>query len=443
MKPTARSVALDALMRGGDAAEHLDNELRAVELDPRDRAFATELAYGTLKMQRALVWAVERYLNRPFAQIEPRLRWILLLGAYQLLYLDRVPVHSAVDESVDLAKAHGHKGTAGLANAVLRKIASEPVRPPRPTSSSGAEALGLYASMPDWIAAHLIARLGFDAALLTAEGLNGAPRRALRVDLARQAASSLAAELDAAGAQTHGGSYGIPECLVVEAGGANQAVHDAIAARKAAWQSEESQLAVHLLAPLPGETILDMCAGRGVKTLMIARRLAGRGAVWSLDDDESKLSFLRNATTAAGLDIVREIRGDAREPLPAVVPESVDAALIDAPCSGLGVIGRRPDSRWRKRESDPQRFGGLAARILRQTAERVRPGGRLLYVTCSTSPLEDENVVDAFLAESPQWKATAVALSGTGARSIGNYSMTVPGIDGADGFFYAMLRRSQ
>lgn len=442
MKATARSVALAALLRGGDASEHLDRELRASNLDPRDRAFATELAYGTLKMRRPLTWAVDRYLNRPFAQIDPNLRWILLLGAYQLLYLDRVPAHSAVDEGVTLARAHGHKGTASMANAVLRKVAGERIRPPRPESPGTAQALGLYASLPDWVAEHFIERLGFETALLAADGINGAPRRALRVDVALQPASSLAAELEAAGARPRTGNYGIPECLVVEAGSANQAVRAAIVARKASWQSEESQLAVHLLAPQPGETILDVCAGRGVKTMMIARRLGGQGAVWSIDDDESKLGFLRTSTSTAGIDNVRAVSGDAREPLPAVVPQNADAAIVDAPCSGLGVIGRRPDARWRKRESDPKRFANVQSQILRQTAARVRPGGRLFYVTCSTSPIEDELTVDAFLAEDTQWSAEPLALSGSGVLSIGDYRMTVPGIDGADGFFFAMLRKS-
>lgn len=458
-KVTARGVALAALMHGGFAAEDLDRELRAASLGPTDRGFATELAYGTLKMRRALIWSVSRHLSRPFESLDERLRWVLLVGAYQLLYLDRVPAHSAVDEAVTLARAGGHPGIAGFANAVLRKVAADKARPPVPTPAGGAEALGIHSSLPDWIAAQLIARFGFDDALRAADGMNGAPRRAFRIDGSPLERERLiegvvgAVELhgrpprsnkpdDRSGlttVQIAENRYQIPECLVV-IGGANAPLRDAIASGRAVRQSEESQLAVHLLDPKPGEVVLDACCGRGVKTSMIAARLAGEGAVWALDDDEQKLSALRDTVRRKEWQNVRVVRADTRETYPSDVPEQVDAALVDAPCSGLGVLGRRPDARWRKREHDPARFARVQAAILRTAAQRVRPGGRLLYVTCTTPVEEDEATVDAFLVENPGWTAAEVPLAASpGVRKIGEYALIVPGIDGADGFFYALL----
>jgi len=441
--PSARAVALEALARGGVAAEHLDRALDATSLSPADRAFATELVYGTIKMRRSLEWSVSRVLHRPFAQVEPRLRWILLLGAYQLLYLDRVPAHSAVDESVELAAMTGRRGMAGFANAVLRKVGSDRMRPPPPTQKGGAQSLALHASLPDWIARHLIDRFGIDDAVRAADGLNRAPRRALRMDDAA-AADELRRGLGGRGGQTPASRYGIPECVLVDRASADPAVRDAIAHRRAAWQSEESQLAVHLLDPRPGETVLDMCCGRGVKTMMIAGRMRGEGALWSIDDDERKLASLSEMARARGFAEIHALRADARAELPAHVPDAVDAAIIDAPCSGLGIIGRRPEARWRKRESDPERFARVQAAVLRRTANHVRTGGRLLYVTCSTSPQEDEEVVDAFLAERPEWVAAPLPLlPSDGVRKAGEYLLTVPGIDGSDGFFYALLLRRQ
>jgi len=444
---TARGVALAALMQGGFAAEDLDRELRSAELGPTDRAFATELAYGTLKMRRALVWSVSRHVSRPFESLDERLRWILLLGAYQLLYLDKVPAHSAVDEAVTLARAGGHGGIAGFANAVLRKVAADKVRPPVPTVSGGAPALGLYASLPDWIASQLIERFGFDEAMRAANGMNGAPRRAFRWsgsgrDLARPPRSNQPAdELRLSGVEILENRYDIPECLV--AGGLNAFLRDAIADGLVARQSEESQLAVHLLDPKPGEVVLDACCGRGVKTSMIADRLAGEGAVWALDDDERKLAALREMAQHKGWKNLRVVRADARETYTAQVPAAVDAVLVDAPCSGLGVLGRRPDARWRKREQDPARFARVQASIVRRAAERVRPGGRLLYVTCTTTQVEDEAIVDAYLAENPAWSAADLPLAPSPwLRKIGKYALTVPGIDGGDGFFYAFLVRN-
>jgi len=202
---TARGAALRALLRGGDSSFDLDVELKLAKLSARDAAFATELVYGTLKMQRALAWSVQTALRRPLESLDPPLRWVLLLGAYQLLYLDRVPAHGAVDESVKLARAHGHEGTAGLANAALRKLATERSRPPAPTISDPPSALGIYASLPDWIAAHFIARFGFDDAVRAAEGQNGAPRRAVRL---------AAGQGPPPGAKS--GRYGVPETAIVE-----------------------------------------------------------------------------------------------------------------------------------------------------------------------------------------------------------------------------------
>ena len=425
---TARDAALRALLRGGDSAGDLDTELKLAKLAPRDAAFATELAYGTLKMQRALAWSVQTALRRPFESLDPPLRWVLLLGAYQLLYLDRVPAHGAVDESVKLARAHGHAGTAGLANAALRKIATERLKPPRPSDGDPPSALGIYASLPDWIAAHFIARFGFEDALRGAEGLNGAPRRAVRLG---------AGQGPPPGAKS--GQYGVPETAIVES------LTDA--ARAYVVQSEESQLAVHLLDPQPGETILDICAGRGVKTGMIAGRLGGGGRVVSVDDDETKLAVLRRDVARQSCIIVR---ADARLALPDAVPDGADRALIDAPCSGLGVIGRRADARWRKRPDDPARFSPVQRAILSSAAAKVRRGGTLLYATCSTHEKEDEESVDAFLVSNREWRAVPIDLArlklDAGAlhsemRMRGPYLQIVPGIDGADGFFYARLER--
>lgn len=424
---TARDAALRALLRGGDSAGDLDAELRLAGLAPRDASFATELAYGTLKMQRALAWSVQTALRRPLESLDPPLRWVLLLGAYQLLYLDRVPAHGAVDESVKLARAHGHAGTAGLANAALRKIATERPKPPRPSAGDPPSALGLYASLPDWIAEHFIARFGFDDALRAAEGLNAAPRRAVRLK---------PGEGPPPGAKT--GRYGVPETAIVES--------LTNAARAYVVQSEESQLAVHLLDPQPGETIIDVCAGRGIKTGMIAGRLGATGRIASVDDDESKLAVLRRDNARRSGSIV--VRADARLALPTVVPDDADRALVDAPCSGLGILGRRADARWRKQPEDPARFSPVQRAILASTAAKVRRGGTLLYVTCSTHEKEDEESVAAFLETHHEWRAVPIDPGQFGPefdfsalRTRGPYLQIVAGIEGADGFFYARLER--
>ena len=463
----ARSVALRALANaseadGSAAAAALDRQLGALSLSPAERALATELFYGTLKMQRALRWSLSAFLREPFDRLDQPLRWILLLAAYQLLCLQRIPAHSAVDEAVRLARETGHAGTAALANAVLRKLAQSGRLPPRPPpkperespSPAEIESLADYASLPDWIARHICRRFGWPQALPIADGINAAPQRALRLRLSPTAAGgTLRADagaanalrvLQAAGWQLRLGRFGVPECRIVEKPPRDRHALDGLLASGCiAWQSEESQLAVHLLAPAPGETVLDVCAGRGVKTLMLLDRMRGAGTIYALDDDAAKLRALTAAATAGAYSNVRAIQADARRPYNGDVPAAVDAALVDAPCSALGLIGRRADVRWRKQPGDPGRFAKVQKAIVGQAAQHVKAGGRLLYVTCSTHEAEDEAVVGEFLRANPQWRSSPLDVRAAGASRVGDYCLTAPGIGGADGFFYALLVRNR
>jgi 16S rRNA (cytosine967-C5)-methyltransferase len=440
----AREAALRALMLGGDAASSLDRMLARSQLDGRDRAFATELAHGTLKRRRTLEWSVQICLKRPFEKLDPLLRWILLLGAYQLLFLERVPAHSAVDESVALARRLGHAGLAATANAVLRRLSRERPLPPAPTPEGGAAALGLSASLPDWIAQALIDRFGFEEAVMVAQGLLAPPRRALRVDTTKWSVADASQALAHAGFETTPSLYGIPECLILTgvARGDRRLLETCLADGRLATQSEESQLAVHLLDPREGERILDVCAGRGVKTGGIATRLRGQGMILAIDDDAAKLRALTEASKRFATP-VSIVRANARGEYAPNERESMDAALVDAPCSGLGIIGRRADARWRKDPHDPARFAPVQRDALARAAEHIRPGGRILYVTCSTSPLEDEDIVAGFLHAHPQWRARRLAAppGASGVTQIGDHLLSEPGINGSDGFFYALLER--
>jgi 16S rRNA (cytosine967-C5)-methyltransferase len=437
-----REVALRALLAGG-SQRALELALRDSDLTARDRALLTQLVYGTLKMVRALDWSITKYLRRPIEQLTAELLWTLRLGAFQLLYLEKIPAHSAVDESVKLARRTGHAGTAAVANAVLRKIASTRVRPPRPGPHDPASVLGEYASLPDWLAGHLIDRFGFDLALRVADGINRMPRRAVRVNTRIASVAETASALERAGVIVRGSRYGIADCLVLEKTPAGSAafINRLIGSGRLTMQSEESQLAVELLDPKSNEVILDVCAGRGVKTGSIAQRRPA--ALYALDDDPLKLASLAQEMVRLDLDAVETVNADATKPYPDAVPPTVDAVLVDAPCSGIGTLGRRAELRWAKSETDPPRLARTQRAILQQAAYAVRPGGRLLYVSCSTDAREDEQIVDAFLAENAAWRASDLRLHAPPEATMrfGSYALTVPGIDGADGFFYAKLER--
>ncbi|MBV8460126.1 MAG: 16S rRNA (cytosine(967)-C(5))-methyltransferase RsmB [Candidatus Eremiobacteraeota bacterium] len=418
--------------------------LHDTEMSPRDRALFTQLVNGTLKLRRALDWSLTRYLRRPLDSLSPPLLWALRLGAFQLLYLERIPVHSAVNETVSLARRLGHSGTAAVANAVLRKLAVNPVRPAAPGPHDSIDVFATYASLPDWLGQHLIERFGFDTAIRIADGINHMSRRAVRVNTLITSVEEMTAALEKAGVNVTASRYGMVDCLVLERTPPASAamLNRLIGSGRLTMQSEESQLAVHLLDPRSNESVLDVCAGRGVKTGAIAQR---RPAVlYALDDDASKLAALAHEIVRLNIGSLETVQADATRTYPSEVPAAFDAVLIDAPCSGIGTIGRRADLRWAKSENDPARLARTQAAILEHAAMTVRPGGRLLYVTCSTDEREDEDIVNEFLrthgdfAPVPlAWKAPA----GTDLR-FGAYGLTIPGIDGADGFFYAKLERT-
>ena len=440
--PNPRAVALRVLIAGGGQAA-LEAALRDGDMQARDRALLTQLVYGAQKMRRALDWSLSLYLKRPIAALSPELLWALRLGAYQLLYLAKIPAHSAVDESVKLARRTGHAGTAAVANAVLRKIAASRATPPQPKAGDPLSVFADYASLPEWLAAHFIERFGFERALRVAEGVNRPARRAVRVNTRITSGDEMCAALERAGVVVRASRYGIAECLVLETTppGSLALINKLIGSGRLTVQSEESQLAVELIDPQPGELILDVCAGRGVKTGAIAQR--GPTSVYALDDDAAKLAALAQEMVRLSLAAVEIVEADATKPYAEIVPDSFDAVLVDAPCTGIGTIGRRADLRWAKSDADPSRLARTQAAILQQAARKVRAGGRLLYVTCSTDAREDEHVVGEFLSSNPSFRAATLrVMAPSGAvLSPGGYTLTVPGIDGADGFFYAKLER--
>lgn len=448
----ARALALQALSTGGTQAA-LDRVLRAASSGKpadahaaRDRALVTQLTYGTVKMRRALQWSLQRHLRKPFAALDPALQNVLLLGAYQLLYLEKIPAHSAVDESVRLARQHGHAGTAAVANAVLRKLSREPVCPAPPNYSSDVAGLADFASVPDWLARHWTQRFGFDTALRIAAGVNAPARRALRVNTARVSADVMRTELAAQGLSLQPSRYGIPACVVLDERGAPLGAGVARAARLGLLtvQSEESQLATHLLHPRSGEIIIDVCAGRGVKAGAIAEQ-AAPATLYALDDDEAKLRALSLEFTRLHLVPPHVVASDARLAYPASVAREAAAVLVDAPCSAIGIVGRRAEVRWTKDPSDPKRLATTQLALVTQAASAVRKGGRMLYAVCSTASEEGEDVVNAFLAAAAGWRSEPFALTAPAGQVIrlGDYALSIPGIEGADGFFYALLVRRE
>jgi 16S rRNA (cytosine967-C5)-methyltransferase len=415
--------------RGAQAS--FDVRSRRANLDARDRAFAAELAYGTIKGLRLVDWHLAPYLAGREKPLPPTITDVLRLGIYQIHFMSGVEDHAAVSETVNLAWKHGHKGTAGLVNAVLRKTIADGNREPDPADfKSAADWAGMRYSVPTWVALQFERAYGGMSETALA-GINRAPQHALRVNVLRASDEAVIAELEGRGIGVRVSPF-VPESLIVDSG----TIGDDPEGR---WsvQSEAAAMAVDLLAGQPGETILDMCAGRGNKTVGIAARMGNTGSIVAVEIDAKKIPVLREHLERAGVSNVAIVEGDAR-----VAADEIraDAVLLDAPCSGIGVIGRHPEARWRKRPDDGARLAETQAELLRAAAARVAPGGRIVYSVCSPDVREGRERIDAFLAEEPAFSRSPIP--GRYAPFERDGDLVVPaGIEGRDGFYLAALVR--
>ncbi|HEY8338917.1 MAG TPA: 16S rRNA (cytosine(967)-C(5))-methyltransferase RsmB [Egibacteraceae bacterium] len=433
----SRRVAYRVLRRvhGGGAwsGPALDRALRGARLDARDRAFAANLAYETLRWEGTLDWALARVVTRRLDDVEDAVRDVLRLGAWQLLF-GRVPDRAVVSTSVDLSRAEISPRTAGFVNGVLRALARERERLPWPPPDDD-RGLALATGHPEWVVASARQRFG-DRARAVLEAGNTPPGVTLRAVADRDA---LLAELAAAGVAASGGRA----ATAVRAPGVDPGALAAVAEGRAVVQDDASQLVVTALAAaaggLDGAVVYDACAAPGGK----ATHLAQLGArVVAGDVHPGRVGQL--ADLAARLDLRGEVLpvvADAAAP--PLRAEGVDAVLLDAPCTGLGTVRRRPELRWRRSADDPARLGTLQLGLLEAVAELVRPGGVLVYSVCTWPQEETAEVVTAFLAaHGDRFTADQPDLGGAGTRLPGDPGVQLaPDADEVDGMYVALLRR--
>ncbi|MEQ8832897.1 MAG: transcription antitermination factor NusB [Miltoncostaeaceae bacterium] len=430
-----RAVALKVLRRVEDGAyadRALSAEARRAELDPRGRAQAMRLAYGAVQRRRTLDWLIDEALDRPGA-IEPAVRDILRLGAYELAFSDGVPPHAAVDQAV--RQARGLRGSgrrasarAGLVNAVLRRVAGEAAGRLAALEGAGAESVALLHSMPDWIAHRLVAALG----LRDAEGVMAAAgepaESALRWNPLRGPRATVEAALPPD--WTRGA---LAPWSYVLAGGFALEDSDIWMRGRAMAQSRASQLVAHALDPRPGERIIDLTAAPGGKTTHIAALARGAVDITAVEKHESRARALE-ATCARMGARVRVVVGDA---LTVPLEGGADAVLVDPPCTGTGVLSARPDARWRRREEALGPLVELQAGLLARALALVRPGGRVVYSTCSLLSEENEEILAPYATRLDDLGALAPDAAHPG---LPGALRTLPHLHGTDGFVIARLR---
>jgi len=464
---SSREVALEVLDRvdtdGAWSGVLLRRVLERARLGAAEEALATELTYGTLRHRAEVDWSLSRFTRTPLESLPSAIRAILRMGAYQLLFVRRIPPHAACFEAVALAKRAGTAGTARLVNAVLRRVAASPASP---ADGDAPAAIALRHSHPEWLVARWSARFGPGGARALCEANNATPPSAVRLNTLRGTPDAVASRLADLGVRT-GPSRWLPEGRhivsaprdgAVPAPGAARTARES--ARRAAYrdgwfspQDEASMLVARLLAPRPGETVIDACAAPGGKTAHLAALMENRGRVIACDVRRPKVDAVSRQCARLGVTIAEPLLLDAAR-LGESCPGGADRVLVDAPCSGLGVVRRRPEIKWRARPEDLPVLASDQGRILAGASGAVRGGGTLVYSVCTIEPEEGPQVVDAFLASHPEFEplpiagwppgtdAAAPELRAGVAWGARGAAALLPHRTGTDGFFVAAFRRA-
>jgi 16S rRNA (cytosine967-C5)-methyltransferase len=417
----------------------------------QDAALVTELVFGVLRWQRLLDFLIERQAKRPAEGLDADVRRALRLGAYQLLFLDRVPVSAAVNESVELTKRAGKERAAGLVNAVLRRMPRGPYRAgdferTLPISLKEAGRLGILYSHPDWMVERWMGAFGRERTFALLEA-NNRPLPTTCWVLDGEHAEQVAESLREDGLEVERGRL-LASALVVRGGSPSETT-----AFREGWiavQDEASQAVALLTGVEKGQSVLDLCAAPGNKTMHLARAAGAGACVVAADLHVHRLRAVRGQMRRTGTEGVELVALDATKTLP--FARRFDRILVDAPCSGTGTLARNPEIRWRLRREDIEDLAGRQLEILRNAIDALERGGRLVYATCSLEGEENEGVVrrvwgersDLRLVRAPEGFAERLAPGISAERLFDRegFFRTMPAETGTDGFFAAVLERT-
>lgn len=416
----------------------------------RERAQAQRLAYGAVQRRGTSDTAIERLAERSIRLLDPPVLAALRLGFYELLFADATPDHAAVDQAVELVKRAGAAHAAGLVNAVLRRAVRERTELTAALlgDDSTPEAAAVAHSAPAWLAQMWWRELGPDGARALLTACNEPAEVAMRANLLRSGRDAQLAELREAGVEASAprGEWPLaPEESIVISGRTGEAVPARIEAGDLTPQSRGSAAVVEALDPREGEHVLDLCAGPGIKTGQIAARMGDRGEVISVELDPARAAEVAGQARRLGLRSVTVIEADAAE---MEIASGFDRVLLDAPCSDLGALASRPDARWRKSPKAIERLVDVQRRALRGAAQALRPGGVLVYATCTVSRRENEDQVAALLAAAEVGEVPPLGVEDLGARAPGlaspldsRFLQLRPDRDRTTGFFICRLKR--
>ncbi|MFV9509932.1 16S rRNA (cytosine(967)-C(5))-methyltransferase RsmB [Tepidibacillus sp. LV47] len=407
-KLTAREIALDVLTKVDTKHSYsnlqLNQTLQKNNLSRVDANFATQLIYGTIQHLNRIDWMLKPFVRIPLAELEPWIRNLLRLSIYQIWYLDKIPSHAVVNEAVNIAKKWGHKGIAGMVNAVLRHFLRKKEEIKIPTDLPQQERIALEYSHPEWLVSRLIEDYGIEEAEQICRVNNLPPYQSLRVNplkISRDEMIKLLKEEYADKIQVWPSP--LSEQGIMVKGVGNLALSKWYEMGYFTIQDGSSMLVAEVLDPKPGMTVLDAAAAPGGKTTHIAEKMLDKGKIIAADIHKHKIPLIEEQQKRLGLHIIETIHADARE-LREHFPPVFDRILLDVPCSGLGVIRRKPDLKWAKTKDQIQQITTVQREILDTVSPLLKPGGVLVYSTCTMVKEENQDMVLSFIKNHPEFE---------------------------------------
>ena len=444
----ARKKALEVLTRWEKRGSTMDPLFDAfVVADPLltelDKAFVREIVYGVLRWRGRLDWVIAAYSRIKPSRLERAILAILRMGAYQILFMDRVPPPAAVDESVKLAKGLRKKEAAAFVNGILRGIAEGRKEITYPDlRTEPIEYIAAFHSHPSWLVRRWVEQFGREETIALCEANNQFPPLTSRVNTLKASRVEIIKRLHDQGIEASPTLFS-PVGLRIESPPA-LTTWGPLQQGLLQVQDEAAQLVSLILAPKPGERVLDLCAAPGGKTTHMAELMQNQGEIIAVDVSPTKLQLVQENCQRLGISMVKAKALDATRPLP-FPPGSFDGCLVDAPCTGLGTLRRHPEGKWRNRGADITRLQEMQGQILRQAALLVRQGGILVYSTCTLTQEENEGVIEAFLTEHKEFAlenaARLLPRECEGLVDEKGCLRTMPHRHGMDGFFAARIKK--
>ena len=438
--PNARDTALRVLVScrtaGAWADAALKAQLRRDGLTGPEAALCSRLVYGVMQNRLLLDFYLGAYCSQKIDHLQPPLAEILRIGTYQILFLDKVPDSAAVHQAVEQAKANGRAKASGMVNAVLRQVSRNKEDLPPIPDRDEVQYLSIRYSHPKWLVKRLLALLGREETEAALAADNAPAPLTVQINPLKTTAEDLTAALEASGVTIHRHAW-VPGCLELERTGDLTALAP-FRDGKFLVQDPAARLVSQIAGVRPGMRVLDVCAAPGGKSFAAALQMEDRGGIVACDLHENKLKRIREGAERLGLGCIRTEAADGR----VFRPEwegAFDAVLVDAPCSGLGIIRKKPDIRYKK----PDELFALPViqrAILDNAAQYVRPGGALVYSTCTILPEENQEVTDGFLAEHPDFGRTPFALPDPVGETEGQVTLW-PHRHDTDGFYICRMER--